>query len=281
MSIIANNASILLGALAKYPRPEGGNAELSGSELAEATGFSPDEINDAVTILVEYGLVEWLQTSGTGPYDFYVVWITARGRYEYERDTIQPGDEVTEEVVQIIKPPSPVGSPFGFTDYDWEIVAERKTKSERLFVVLGYQFISEFYNTEQLITNVQSMFERAVEEYNQKPSSLPITLNFQPLVAGYGEHLFNEIARDIISADIAVFETSDLNPNVMAELGVALTWGVRVFPLKREDRPRPPSDISGQTWADYRDSGNSFTDPDHLQKLVRMVERAAGKKGHS
>jgi predicted nucleotide-binding protein len=66
--------------------------------------------------------------------------------------------------------------------------------------------------------------------------------------------LFNEIARDIISSDIAVFETSDLNPNVMLEMGVALTWDVRVLPIKKEGQPKPPSDISGQTYADYRDS---------------------------
>ena len=71
---------------------------------------------------------------------------------------------------------------------------------------------------------------------------------------------------------------SDLNPNVMVEIGVALTWGVRVLPIKLEGRPSPPSDISGQTWVDYRDSGGEFIDPKHLEKLVRMVQRAARKK---
>lgn len=284
MNNIANNASVLLGILAEQPRPEGGNAEFSGRDLAEVSNLSPNEINDSITVLVESGLVEWLQTLGTGPYDFNVVWITARGRYEYERTKIQIDEAentIMEEEVRIVKPPSPVGSPFGFLDYDWEMVSERKSRSDILFVVLGYQFVSEFYDTEHLLSNVQNMFEDALEVYNQKPSSIPITLNYQPLVAGYGEHLFNEIARDIISADIAVFETSDLNPNVMVELGVALTWGVRVLPIKREDRPIPPADISGQTWADYQRSASLFTDPDHQQKLVRMIERAARKKGHS
>jgi hypothetical protein len=77
-------------------------------------------------------------------------------------------------------------------------------------------------------------------------------------VAGYGEHLFNKIAVDIISSDIAVFETSDYNPNVMIEMGVALTWGVRVLPIKKKGRPIPPSDISGQTWAKYTDDGSKF-----------------------
>jgi hypothetical protein len=105
-----------------------------------------------------------------------------------------------------------------------------------------------------------------------------VALDFRTLKAGYGEHLFNEIARDVISADIAVFDTSYQNPNVMLEMGVALTWGVRVLPIKKEGCPKPPSDISGQTWADYRSSGSEFVDTDHESKLVRMVERSARKK---
>ena len=69
-----------------------------------------------------------------------------------------------------------------------------------------------------------------------------------------------------------------MNPNVMLEMGVALTWGVRVLPIKRQDKPKPPSDVSGQTWADYGKDGADFVDPDHLDKLFRMVERAIQKK---
>ena len=116
--------------------------------------------------------------------------------------------------------------------------------------------------------------------YNGDPKSVKVTLSFFPLAAGYGEHLFNEIARDIISADIAVFDVSDLNPNVMIELGVALTWGVRCLLVKNEKCPEPPADISGQTWADYKDgtSGRDFIDTEHGRKMLRMVERAARKK---
>jgi hypothetical protein len=127
--------------------------------------------------------------------------------------------------------------------------------------------------------NLKSWFERAVADYRELPGAIQCTLNFRVLAAGYGEHLFNEIARDIIASDIAVFETSNLNPNVMLEMGVALTWGVRVLPIKMKGQPSPPSDISGQTWADYVENGAQFVDPHHLEKLVRMVERAIRKKG--
>jgi hypothetical protein len=145
--------------------------------------------------------------------------------------------------------------------------------------VLGFQFVSDNYESDLLRQNVEAMFIGAVSSYNEHSRAPSISLQFIPLAAGYGEHLFNEITRDIISADFAVFEASDLNPNVMIEMGVALTWGVRVLPIKAEGKPRPPSDISGQTWADYRNSAGQFTDLEHHRKLVRMIERAARKKG--
>jgi len=64
----------------------------------------------------------------------------------------------------------------------------------------------------------------------------------------------------------------------MLEMGVALTWGVRVLAIKKEGCPKPPSDVSGQTWADYENSCERFIDGDHAGKLFRMVQRAARKK---
>ncbi len=226
--------------------------------------------------------------------------ITSRGRYERQRLQsteedrlpVPPGPPTastapafatteTASMVSIIRPPVPVGSPFGFIDEDWEAVAGRKSDSKQLFTVLGHQFKSDYFGSDALRNNIESMLRRAVERYNTERHGPPVVLSHRALNAGYGEHLFNEIARDIIGADIAVFETSDLNPNVMLEMGVALTWGVRVLPIKREDRPTPPSDVSGQTWANYRDNGDSFVDPEHDQKLVRMIERAVRKKGRA
>src|SRR5688572_33129474 len=65
----------------------------------------------------------------------------------------------------------------------------------------------------------------------------------------------------------------------MLEMGVALTWGVRVLPIKAEGRPTPPSDVSSQTWADYQDSANVFLDSHRQDKLMAMIERALRKKG--
>ena len=267
----------VLRILAEAPRQESGEAWVSGDEIREATNLSPSEINDAINLLVAQRLVEWRRTMGPYPFEFAQVNITSRGRYEIERRRTA-GAQVEREIAPTL-PPTPVGSPYGFTHEDWEIVTERKSDQDAVRVVLGSPFQSNHFDINQLRTNVRDMFQKAVEEYNRQPNTIQVSLDFQILGAGYGEHLFNEIARDIISADIAVFDTSDQNPNVMIEMGVALTWDVRVLPIKSEGCQKPPSDISGQTWADYRDSAREWVDPNHHRKLVRMVERAVRKKG--
>jgi len=276
-STIKENAGIILTSLYEESQQSEQPDEVTGQRLQELTKLEPDEINDAVAILRENGYIEWQQWLGTHPFDFGYVEITPRGKAEYESAVEQSKNMHT---VPVISPAvTPVGSPYGFHDSDWELVTERKAERSKLFVVVGHPFISSYYDSGELINNLRNHFDKAVKTYNKLPTSYTVELDFSPLAAGYGEHLFNEICRDIICADIAVFETSDLNPNVMLEMGVALTWGVRVLPIKASGRPPPPSDISGQTWADYEDNGSHFVDQDHEHKMLRMVERAARKKG--
>ena len=274
---VVDRFAVVLRALSDYARERGVGEYMSNADLQEATDLPADDLNEIVELLVDRGDVEWLRAMGTAPYVFGHARSTARGRFELRQHT----DDVRQHRDTALPPPppvNPVGSPYGFTDQDWEWVNARKGDPERLLVVLGLQFESAHYNADALKENVEGMFANALREYQDAATALPAELEFSPLQAGYGEHLFNEIARDIISADIAVFEASDLNPNVMIEMGVALTWGVRVLPIKLRGRPRPPSDISGQTWADYEADAATFADPDHHAKLVRMVERAIRKK---
>jgi hypothetical protein len=177
--------------------------------------------------------------------------------------------------------PIPVGSPYGFTEEDWEYVESERERTDQLKVVVGFQFNSKHFERPKLMGMLRRDFQAALKDYNREPGHDPVRLTLRSLRAGYGEHLFNEIARDVISADIAVFETSDKNSNVMIEMGVALTWDKRVLPIKKKGRPKPPSDISGQTWADYEAQTYRFIDENHHENLVAMVRRVLRRKGSS
>lgn len=211
---------------------------VSGATLTEKTGLDAGRINDAMSVLVDAGLAEWLQVMGTAPYDFGEATITARGRYERQR-AIQAAKRLpapanqTDAIAAVAATRSArrrqSDHPTDSQMKTGEIVAERKGQQSQLRVVLGYQFESQHYETEKLRTNVKASFEAAIAEYHARQMGPAISLKFKVLGAGYGEHLFNEIARDIISADIAVFDASDLNPNVMLEMGVALTWDRRTI----------------------------------------------------
>lgn len=288
---IEKNQDVILQYLYQRDVESEGEAFARGDDLCKATNLKPVQINDAIELLHDSGLVERLTTMGTTPYNFYLVKITARGKYEVERrkalkeavSATQPDSlDLLERylaVDQTIKPRIPVGSPYGFTYLNWEVVSSRQADKKVLYVVLGCKFKSSHYDTKELRKNVKSMFELAVQRYNKENRGASISLEFIPLHAGYGGHLFNAIAQDIISSDIAVFETSDLAPNVFVEVGVALTWGSRVFLIKNKGCPPPPSDISGHTFADYLDNAKTFVDSQHKENLYRMVEHAIRSKG--
>ncbi|RII25322.1 MAG: hypothetical protein CXR31_14080 [Geobacter sp.] len=272
---IENNASKIL----TFLYTKGTRGFCDGDEVATETGLSPSDINDAIEILESNGYVELLKFLGTAPYRFGQAAITSHGRFAVEQAQ-SLSDQKTEIQPALKRTPDPIGSPYGFLDEDWEYITEERENSSKLKVVFGYQFKSDHYDSLKLGDNIKQAFINAVNTYNKDPKSIQVLLDFVQLGAGFGEHVFNEIARDIISADIAVFDTSDLNPNVMLEMGVALTWGVRVLPIRSSNCPPPPSDISGQTWAAYKphSDANEFEDNTFESKLNRMVKRAAQKK---
>lgn len=162
----------ILEALEKAPR----NEYVERDKVAEATGLTPDRINDAMALLVNAGHVEWIQTFGTAPFDFNAAMITPRGRYEQQRlrtaiEQTKRSTPLTLPSVAVaaegspgygswgidIRSPAPVGSPFGFTDHDWEIVAARKKDAQQLYTVLGHPFKSARFDSSRLRQAVESM----------------------------------------------------------------------------------------------------------------------------
>ena len=253
---------------------------MHNQDLAGRTGLDPGRLSDAVRILEDSGYAQAIRTLGNAPFDFNGAWITAAGRLELERASAAAQESKGPTSELSFRPtPQPVGSPYGFKPEDWEHI-DLERGAAKLIVVFGHQFESEYYDSTELEAHLREDFSRALAAAQEElPTGL--VLDFVPLRAGYGEHLFNHIARSIIASDIAVFETSDLNPNVMIEMGVALTWGIRGHPIRHLDAPEPPTDISGQTWARYKDNGTIWEQDDHFEKLVAMTKLAARKKASS
>jgi hypothetical protein len=289
---IREDAAHVLSSIASYkPDEKQSGRAVDGPLLQQITGLNPERLNNAVDLLGEGAFLKVHHAFMTAPFKFLVVALTSRGRLETERlaerkaqpTPIAPAAP-SPGTPPIAAPPTltptiyPVGSPYGFTEHDWASVTVDQKDPSRLIVCLGLQWESQFYDTSLVESNVQSMFANALA-VNASKTRLLVSLDFRKLKGGYGGHLFNEIARDIIASDVAVFETSDWNANVMIELGVALTWGKTILPIRDKGSPQPPGDIAGQTWAEHRNSCGDWLDAMHATKLAKMVEFALRRKG--
>jgi hypothetical protein len=107
----------------------------SGKIIKEETDFDSESINDAIDYLEDLNAIDVLRAMGTTPYNFYNIKVTSRGRYLYhEIFSDQSGsiigkmpaneEKLTKSLPE--RPLNPVGSPYGFTDEDWESVALKK-----------------------------------------------------------------------------------------------------------------------------------------------------------
>lgn len=254
----------------------GNNIEsIWNKDLAERSKLEPQILNDSISYLKDIGAISTDNFLGTHPYTFGIVNVLPRGRYIYN-EIIDEQKRTRDENAMPKRQTNPVGSPYGFTEDDWEYVELKRRQANIIYIIFGYQFESRYYDTSRLIQNIKSKIESINAKINNT-STQKIEVVFKSLSAGYGEHLFNSIAREIISADIAIFETSDGNPNVMIELGVALTWGIKVLPIRNKVSMKPPSDISGQTWVEYTESGTEFCDPEFDVKLEVLMNRIIRK----
>lgn len=67
---VEENAGIFLEALYDESSKISSQFEIDQNKIQELTELNPQEINDAVSILLDTGYVEWLQEFGTDPFDF-------------------------------------------------------------------------------------------------------------------------------------------------------------------------------------------------------------------
>lgn len=166
---------------------------------------------------------------------------------------------------------------FTFDDLALAKIAQRKQAKSRLYIVFGYQFKSEFYDSDVLKKSIDARISK-LQNLLADTASFEISMEFRPLKAGLGMHIMEEIITDIASADIAIFEVSDKNPNVFLEMGVALSHGVAIIPLKHKNSDAIPSDISGLVWVTYEENGNTILDDNFDYDLQTLISRVLKKK---
>lgn len=131
---IKENATKLLVTLYKSDDAKGRRA-YQGQEISTSIDLNPDEINDAVEYLADRDLIERLNWKGTAPYMFGQIELNSRGRHIYQELQKSDNENKTQKskTELIAKQPIAAGSPYGFSDLDWEY-----TQMRILILFYGY-----------------------------------------------------------------------------------------------------------------------------------------------
>ena len=115
-------------------------------------------------------------------------------------------------------------------------------------------------------------------------------VDFRRLRGTAGDYLLRNIYQMIKSSDIMVFDITELNPNVLLELGIAFAireevkqnmkiYLIRETKNKRSEK-KVPSDLSGYYYTEYRYEGEKivFSDRNSLKEsLVTEIKELTAK----
>ncbi|MBU1693262.1 MAG: nucleotide-binding protein [Verrucomicrobia bacterium] len=129
--------------------------------------------------------------------------------------------------------------------------------------------------------NTALIYEEVMSVINELKPKFPLKFSFRSLGAKDGS-IYCDICRQIRSADIAIFDLSTYNQNVIFELGLAIGVGTYVFILRsRHYRRRTGtlSDLNGiLEYRFSRRSGRLKFDTDFKQSLKRKLRNAAKRR---
>lgn len=115
------------------------------------------------------------------------------------------------------------------------------SKDDRVRIVYGYDWSSQSDNPAWIYDEVNKLLNEV------RPDFPSIDFKFESLGGKQGS-IYCDICRQIQSADIALFDISSHNLNVIFELGLATGTGANVFILKSRHYPaqtRALSDLNG------------------------------------
>lgn len=117
-------------------------------------------------------------------------------------------------------------------------------------IFVGYQIVSSFHKTSDMKTKMA----KGIRNLVSKKSGLSLEFKFGDKFAP-GDFLFHQVQAAIHQCEIAIFDISENNPNVMIEIGMALGAQKRIVVLKNrlsKQKFNVPSDISAFVYVEYR-----------------------------
>lgn len=141
-----------------------------------------------------------------------------------------------------------------------------------LRISLGYEFQSRCraYSPRELLKSFHEACR--VAERTLRRHRIPVSITPQHVCTRQGEPLSLQILELFGDADLAIFEISDLNPNVMYEVGVFS--GSRRSPilLRNPEKSKllPPADLSGLLFHEYS-SVRQLTAP-LAEKIIAKIK---------
>ena len=116
----------------------------------------------------------------------------------------------------------------------------------QISIFIGYQFKSTQYTRSEIDKIIIDSFEKAESDINNKfADKIKVRPILQDMLSG--KPICNQIFTQIENADFCIFELSDLNLNVMLELGYSLGLKKLCILMQYNDEniPNVPSDLSG------------------------------------
>ena len=133
----------------------------------------------------------------------------------------------------------------------------------RMPIFLGYQLHSEFHEKEEI-----NIFLKKITNILKRQYNLDIQITIGEFVPG--KILYSEVLNSIKGCEIALFDISENNPNVLIEVGIALGFNKKVILLKNKiSKLKTPADINAYIYFPY-DKINSLESCKQLAKTINI-----------
>jgi len=110
---------------------------------------------------------------------------------------------------------------------------------------IGYQVNSEYYEQ----TSMNALGSRICEVLKSDLKKHNLQISFEPFGFEPGIHILCDICKIIQKSILCIFEISDLNPNVMLEIGKSQYKNL--FLLRNQRSKKPPSNLGGISYDEY------------------------------